>query len=212
MDLDKVIRKLEVNESTISTIMGSLVLVVVGMLMFNYFKSSNGLGMANPSESVNENAGTIGDISATQVSKYTVTEGDTLWKIAEKEYNNGYAWVEIAKANNLSNPNVIEKGSELDIPNLDYDEKYLAKDTVEGEVAGASVTSEEPAITESEIEENQVSQSQSNSYTVQKGDYLWNIAESVYGDGYAWTRIWTANKDKIANPNILVSGTVLAIP
>lgn len=50
-------------------------------------------------------------------------------------------------------------------------------------------------------------------YTVQKGDSLWVIAESVYGSGYNWMDIYSANKAVIgANPNNLPAGTTLNIP
>lgn len=39
-------------------------------------------------------------------------------------------------------------------------------------------------------------------YTVKKGDCLWNIAKSFYGNGSRYTVIANANKDKIKNPNL----------
>lgn len=50
----------------------------------------------------------------------------------------------------------------------------------------------------------------SSSYTVVKGDSLWKIAVRAYGDGFAWTRIATANNLK--NPSLIHSGNVLTIP
>ena len=58
-------------------------------------------------------------IDADQVIKddhYKVQKGDNLWKVAVRAYQDGYKWVEIAKANKLKNPNVIEVGQELAIP------------------------------------------------------------------------------------------------
>lgn len=50
---------------------------------------------------------------------YTVVEGDSLWKIAQKQYNEGKRWGEIYEANRdiLSNPNVLQIGQVLEIPN-----------------------------------------------------------------------------------------------
>jgi cytoskeletal protein RodZ len=47
-------------------------------------------------------------------------------------------------------------------------------------------------------------------YIVKEGDYLWKIAETVYGDGNYWIKIVQANK--ITDPNILIPGTKLIIP
>lgn len=47
---------------------------------------------------------------------YTVVKGDTLWGIAKKFYGNGNRYPEIAKANNIANPNIIHTGQKLLIP------------------------------------------------------------------------------------------------
>lgn len=49
-------------------------------------------------------------------------------------------------------------------------------------------------------------------YTVVKGDCLWNIAKKFYGDGSKYTVIYNANKDKIKNPNLIYPRQVLTIP
>ena len=51
------------------------------------------------------------------------------------------------------------------------------------------------------------------SYTVKKGDCLWNIAKKLYGNGSKYTIIYDANKDTIGgNPNLIYPGQVLTIP
>lgn len=49
-------------------------------------------------------------------------------------------------------------------------------------------------------------------YTVKKGDCLWNIAKKFYGKGSAYTKIYDANTNKIANPNLIYPGQVFVIP
>ena len=49
-------------------------------------------------------------------------------------------------------------------------------------------------------------------YTVQKGDCLWKIAQSFYGNGADYTKIYDSNSDKISNPNLIYPGQVLTIP
>ena len=49
-------------------------------------------------------------------------------------------------------------------------------------------------------------------YTVKKGHCLWNIAKKFYGNGSAYTKIYDANTNKIANPNLIYPGQVFVIP
>ena len=51
------------------------------------------------------------------------------------------------------------------------------------------------------------------SYTVAKGDCLWNIAKKYYNNGSKYTVIYNANKEVIGgNPNLIYPGQVLTIP
>lgn len=52
------------------------------------------------------------------------------------------------------------------------------------------------------------------SYTVMRGDYLWRIAakDDIYGDAYAWMRIYTSNRDLIKDPNLIFPNQVFSIP
>ena len=60
--------------------------------------------------------------------------------------------------------------------------------------------------------ENSPAPSTNKTYTVQKGDCLWNIAKKYYGNGSKYTVIAEANKDKIKSPNLIHPGQVLIIP
>ncbi len=50
------------------------------------------------------------------------------------------------------------------------------------------------------------------SYTVQSGDTLWSIAESVYGDGSKYSKIFDANTDQLEQPDRIFPGQELQIP
>jgi LysM repeat protein len=116
---------------------------------------------------------------------YQVREGDTLWSIAEKFYGSGFATDAIVKANKLDPNASIEVGQRLIIPK----------------------------ITPSILQKGETSSLQTNNhsyYIVKEGDFLWKIAEEVYGDGNYWTKIIQANQ--IVDPNILIPGTKLIIP
>lgn len=47
-------------------------------------------------------------------------------------------------------------------------------------------------------------------YTVKKGDSLWNIAVSYYGNGFKWVDIATENK--LSNASVIEEGQKLVIP
>lgn len=49
-------------------------------------------------------------------SEYVVKKGDDLWDIAVRAYADGYKWVDIARVNNLSNPDLIHPGNVFKIP------------------------------------------------------------------------------------------------
>lgn len=49
-------------------------------------------------------------------------------------------------------------------------------------------------------------------YTVVKGDCLWNIAKVHLGDGNKYMEIYEMNKDKISNPNLIYPGQLLILP
>jgi nucleoid-associated protein YgaU len=52
------------------------------------------------------------------------------------------------------------------------------------------------------------------SYTVVRGDCLWNIAKKdyIYNDPFTWPRIYEANKDQIKDPDLIYPQQVFRIP
>ena len=64
----------------------------------------------------------------------------------------------------------------------------------------------------SNVPSSSTADSAKRTYTVKKGDSLWNIAKKYYGDGSQYKKIYDANTSKIANPNLIYVGQVLVIP
>ena len=120
--LKKFLKIFKLNESTISTLLGALVIVVIGVLIFNYFRGVNqveeeadfSIPTLEGEVSLVEEEGQLFPEALPQT--HQVAEGEHLWKIAEKYYSSGYNWVDIARENNLNNPNAIAVGQELTIP------------------------------------------------------------------------------------------------
>lgn len=60
---------------------------------------------------------------------------------------------------------------------------------------------------------NSPSPATSQTYTVAKGDCLWNIAKKFYGSGAKYMVIYNVNRSVIGgNPNLIYPGQVLTIP
>lgn len=49
-------------------------------------------------------------------------------------------------------------------------------------------------------------------YTVQKGDCLWTIAEKNLGDGNRWKEIYELNRDSIRDPGLIYPGQEFVLP
>lgn len=182
--MKKLLKLLKLNESTISMLLGGLVVIVVAVLVVNYFRN---VRQPAPVEEEPEISATqpIEEIKLENLpTVYSVKEGDSLWKIAESVYGSGYNWVDLAKENKLNNPNRLLVGQELKLP----------KAEVRQPIAQAETKS---PITE-------------NTYKVVKGDSLWLIAVRAYGDGFQWVKI--ARENNLVNPNLIHPGNVLTLP
>lgn len=53
---------------------------------------------------------------------------------------------------------------------------------------------------------------ETQTYVVIKGDTLSTIASGQYGNAQQWTRIYEANRDLIADPDVIYPGQQLRIP
>ena len=172
-------------------ILGAIVIVVVGLLVVNYFRGLD-TGTTLPVGEQTEAEGPT--ITRDGETFHTVQAGENLWKIAERYYDSGYNWADIASANNLSNPGVVELGQEILIPSVEprtptatVATPSMLGDSIDssGAIAGAT-------------------------YTVTRGDSLWSIAIRAYGDGYRWVDL--ARENDLVNPNIIHAGNVLTLP
>lgn len=214
------------NQSKLSLILGALIVVVIGILVFNFFnkpKSDTEVGPSQQTESPQQ-----GDVSPENLpGKYTVKEGDTLFLIAEKYYGDGEKFTAIVEANNVTDPNTVEAGSVLEIPKIEgatpqptssaekptetaspsptssptletNNEVAPQGEAVNGNEKGGTITSPYgPAIT-------------GDTYTVAEGDWLSKIADRAYGDMMSYNKIAQANN--ISNPDYIQAGMVLTIP
>ena len=203
----------ELSESYISIGLGLLVVIVVGILLYNYFTQRNKTQeAAKNADKITQEA----TMSAKPGSTYTVVAGDTLWSIAEKSYKSGYNWVDIAKANNLKEGDKLEAGQQLVIPEASpilpmAEASAAASASPVALVASPTVAPATPVSSPAAmVEASPAPTIQGNTYTIVRGDTLWDIACRAYGDCYAWPKIAQANK--LSNPDLIFADNTLTLP
>lgn len=186
-------------ESYTGLILGIIAVVVAGVL-FLYFARNSEIGKTTSTNDVDntkiaeEQNNKEGQTSST----YTVNAGEDLWSIAEKVYNDGHKWADIAKENKLVSPGTIHKGNVLKLPEKEI-AKTITPSPAEEKVAGATISSKTNV-------ENSIT---GDKYTVKSGDTLWDISVRAYGDGYKWVEL--AKNNNVVNPNLIFVGTVLKL-
>ncbi len=234
--LDRIQNDLEKNQSYLNLILGALIVIVLGVLVFNYFnKPEDEEGIVTPvaEQMTDEN----GDVTKENLpGKYTVKEGDTLFTVAASYYGDGNKYPEIVKENSLTSES-IEVGQELTIPELEVDP--MASPDASGSASPSPSDSASPspsaeAMASPEASATPIAQASTtpvmsdsgtggamnqttwgaeikeDTYTVQADDWLSKIAGRAYGDMTKFDAIAKANN--ISNPDTIEVGTVLKIP
>lgn len=196
-EIQKFLKKYDVElpESTVSMVLGAIVVILVGVLAYNYFRVNRQDNLVSPAD-VTTTENETGEVSeagsaVALPTTHTVASGETLWSISQKYYSSGFNWVDVAMVNQLGDPSLVQVGQKLTIPKAEV-RKSLA-------IGGPALY---PTVTDSQIE--------GKTYTVTKGDTLWAIAVRTYGDGYKWGEIAKANN--LVHPNTIHAGNVLNLP
>jgi nucleoid-associated protein YgaU len=136
--------------------------------------------------------------------KYEVVSGDTLWALAERFYGDGSLYPVISIINNLSDPDQIFVGQELEIPYVTYRHKVLAGDTKNSLaqqyyndiwMAGVIEVANHAGQRDLVVGEWLLIPDLANvgHHTVVTGETLQGLAERWYGEANLWPIISIAN-------------------
>ena len=184
----------------------ALFVIILALLLLNSFIQDSGNKASNPEQKQEQTENFDGQTklenrepSKSRPQTHLVSQGENLSKIAEKYYRDKNKWAVIAAENNIANPNLIEIGVNLTIPDLDNQTSSITTSNQTEELS-----SDQPVI-------------QPKTYTVVAGDTLWEISQRYYnGDGYQWFKIRDANPREVGLlPNgrpLITPGTDLIIP
>lgn len=182
----------KLRENYLSVALGVLVFLVALTLVFR------------SGDAQKDDANKMEDDTKLAEQTYVVQLGDSVSSIAKEQMGSMDYADEIIAANKLENPDALEVGMKLTLPvfeDNDADDKATVTPMMtpaeKGDVNGDGAMMKKAAIT-------------GDTYTVQKGDHLWEIAVRAYGDGNKYTTIIEANT--LRNPDRLEEGTVLKLP
>jgi nucleoid-associated protein YgaU len=134
----------------------------------------------------------------TDVERYTVKRGDSLWRIAEERLGDGARYVELVELNRSvldGRPDFLLPGTVLRVP-------------VSAPLSGAVSDPHRDA-----------GSNATQAYVVEPGDTLSAIAENEYGDADAYPEIFDASRDsaqpdgrQLTDPDLILPGWKLTIP
>ena len=204
-------------ESYTSLVLGIVVVIIASILLVSFVRNRNDV-QPIPTDKPDISATSIGPAEeGSGSSEHTVRAGQGLWQIAEERYGSGYNWVDIAEANNITDPNQIVEGAVLVLPDVEPKER-TSEDPQPTATATPSVipvqevaqTTPTPQASPTPQAQERERQIQTTSYTVVAGDTLWSIAERKYGDGFRFMRI--SQDNRIQNPDLIYVGQVIGLP
>lgn len=196
---DQLIEK--IRENYLSIALGLLVLLVAVSIVFR----------AN--DSMTQKRSEEAEQKTTQ-KEYTVKKGESVSSIARDQLGSMDYTDEIVKANQLENPEKIEVGQKLVLPDVTSQSEVTenenddetqetpaptAMSSAKGDLNGAGVTTTAPG-----------TKITGNTYTIQKGDTLFNITVRAYNNS---RMMWTVMKaNHIRNANYIQAGMTLTLP
>jgi nucleoid-associated protein YgaU len=130
------------------------------------------------------------------ITEYKIKKGDSFMKIARVLYGDEKKFQDIINANPDIDPWQLQIGQTIKLP-------YPVANPSKVGTSAKSTATMKPATQTVPA---------ARTYKVQTGDTLVDISIRFYGKSSQWKKIYTANRAKIANPDVLPVGAKLTIP
>ncbi len=127
-----------------------------------------------------------------ELKVHIVKKGETLSEVAERYLGSRGQWQELARINNITNPNRLTVGTRLVI-------------------ATAPNTTKPRSISESKVPVAP-KVAAARTATVGEGDTLSDIAKRELGNANRWHDLWSANKAILPDPDRVTPGMILQLP
>lgn len=135
---------------------------------------------------------------------YEVKTGDSSWKVALAVYGSGDNYRDIESENDMKINQDLIVGQKITLPNV-ASKKLGPATTVQPTSTVVPTQAVTPQVQGTTTTTN-------TKHIVQKSEGLWQIAQKYYNDGYQYTKIYEANRDKMKSPEDISVGMELTIP
>ena len=133
---------------------------------------------------------TLNQASEASITFHTVRPGESLSSICHQFYGDVLRVSELARFNNIADPDVVRAGRKLRIPKADA----LARDDRSNPAASSGGAD------------------RSRTYTIKRGDSLSVVAQRLLHSAGRWRQLYELNRNVISDPDTLQVGTVIKIP
>jgi len=148
------------------------------------------------------------------MDRYTIQEGDSIYRVAATQYGDGTLWTRIREFNpgKIGSGGELRAGTVIELPPKDVltGQAVLPPPGVRPQPTPAS-----PRTTPTKIDSPQKRDNASPGFTVyvvQRGDELGMVAKKTLGSVKRWPEIAALNKDVLPDPDTLTAGMKLRIP
>lgn len=141
--------------------------------------------------------------SAQTLATHEVQPRESMMAIARRYYGDGKLAKQLARFNNIDDPDTVRAGAKLRLPTYEQ---------LTGRSAPTGTPNVPAAPTRTASNETTSPALRTTTYTIKPGETLSQIASKVMGSSKKWEELYSMNVDVIDDPDNVKAGTVLKVP